>query len=71
MKSPHDNSESGRIHFCGRQVAFQEKKAVIIRMSKLFDAALIDDPLDFIIGLLQASTEYSIIGKALDGTILL
>ena len=19
MKSPHDNSESGRIHFCGRQ----------------------------------------------------
>lgn len=37
----------------------------------LFDPALVDDPSDFINGLLQAPIEYSIIGKGLDGTILL
>ena len=42
--------------------------------SKLFDSAVIretQDGLDFLAGVLEASTEYSIIGKSLDGTILL
>jgi PAS domain S-box-containing protein len=40
---------------------------------KLFDAKNLGDAeaLDFITGILQASTEYSIIGKSLDSTILL
>src|SRR6266481_3734703 len=40
----------------------------------LFDPAIIDDTasaLDFITNILQASTEYSVIGLNLDGTILL
>lgn len=44
-------------------------------MVKLFDTSIIGtearDAVDFIIGILQASTEYSIIGKDLDGKILL
>ena len=42
--------------------------------SKLFDKALIGNAqraVDFITHILQASTEYSIIGQGLDGTILL
>ncbi|KIO49634.1 PAS domain-containing hybrid sensor histidine kinase/response regulator [Nitrosospira sp. NpAV] len=42
--------------------------------TKLFDAAILGDTaeaLDFITSILQASTEYSIIGKSLEGTILL
>lgn len=41
---------------------------------KLFDSSILastQDSLDFITNVLQASTEYSIIGKGLDGTILL
>lgn len=42
--------------------------------SKLFDSSIFGAPeaaLDFITNVLQASTEYSVIGKGLDGTILL
>src|SRR3989441_669889 len=41
---------------------------------KLFDSSILatpQDSLDFITNVLQASTEYSIIGKGMDGTILL
>jgi PAS domain S-box-containing protein len=41
---------------------------------KLFDSSILastQDSLDFITNVLQASTEYSIIGKGVDGTILL
>src|SRR5437016_14283313 len=41
---------------------------------KPFDSSILatpQDSLDFITNILQASTEYSIIGKGLDGTILL
>src|ERR1700736_1130992 len=41
----------------------------------LFDAAFVgtspQDALEFIVNILQSSTDYSIIGKGLDGTILL
>ncbi|HEX9668097.1 MAG TPA: ATP-binding protein [Thermoanaerobaculia bacterium] len=43
-------------------------------ISKPFDSAIVGTPqeaVDFITNILQASTEYSIIGKGLDGTILL
>jgi len=43
-------------------------------ISKLFDSAIVgntQNSIEFITNILQASTEYSIIGKALDGTILL
>jgi PAS domain S-box-containing protein len=43
-------------------------------MSKLFDNTIVSNPqaaVEFITTILQASTEYAIIGKALDGTILL
>ncbi|MFZ2853882.1 MAG: PAS domain S-box protein [Rhodocyclaceae bacterium] len=42
--------------------------------AKLFDTTIVGDAassIDFITNILQASTEYSIIGKSLDGTILL
>jgi PAS domain S-box-containing protein len=42
--------------------------------AKLFDSAIVGESasaIDFITNILQASTEYSIIGKSLDGTILL
>ncbi len=42
--------------------------------TQLLDPALLADPreaTEFITNILQASTEYSIIGKGLDGTILL
>ena len=42
--------------------------------AKLFDSTIVGDAasaVDFITNILQASTEYSIIGKSLDGTILL
>src|SRR5437764_7237053 len=43
--------------------------------AQLFDAAFVggnpQDALNFIVNILQSSTEYSIIGKGLDGTILL
>jgi PAS domain S-box-containing protein len=42
--------------------------------SRLFDDAIVRNPeaaVDFITNILQASTEYSIIGKSMDGTILL
>jgi PAS domain S-box-containing protein len=41
---------------------------------KLFDSKILDTPqqaVDFIVNMLESSTEYSIIGKSLDGTILL
>ena len=41
---------------------------------KLFDSTIVasaDDALDFIGNILESSTEYSIIGKDLDGQILL
>src|SRR2546425_10919898 len=41
---------------------------------KLFDSSILatpQDSLDFITNVLQASTEYSIIGKGMDGTIVL
>lgn len=41
---------------------------------KLFDSKILDTPqqaVDFIANILESSTEYSIVGKALDGTILL
>src|SRR5438477_111208 len=41
---------------------------------KLFDSAVLreaEDAMDFLAGVLEASTEYSIIGKGLDGEILL
>jgi len=44
------------------------------RMAKLFDGSIVGDAenaVDFITNILQASTEYSMIGKSLDGTILL
>src|SRR6266478_3549728 len=43
-------------------------------LNKPFDTSIVGDPkeaVDFITNILQASTEYSIIGKGLDGTILL
>ncbi|HEX9668098.1 MAG TPA: PAS domain-containing protein, partial [Thermoanaerobaculia bacterium] len=43
-------------------------------ISRPFDSAIVGTPqeaVDFITNILQASTEYSIIGKGLDGTILL
>jgi hypothetical protein len=43
-------------------------------LTKPFDSAIVGDPkeaVDFTKYFLQASTEYSIIGKGLDGTILL
>src|SRR5690242_9308158 len=42
--------------------------------ARLFDAEILgkaQNAVDFITNILQASTEYSIIGKSLDGTILL
>src|SRR5438552_367322 len=42
--------------------------------ARLFDTEILGEPqdaVDFISNILQASTEYSIIGKSLDGTILL
>jgi PAS domain-containing protein len=43
------------------------------RMSTLFDRTLIGDEgaMDFMTNILESSTEYSIIGKNLDGTIVL
>ena len=41
---------------------------------KLFDSSILatpQDSLDFITNVLQASTEYSIIGKGMDGTVVL
>jgi PAS domain S-box-containing protein len=41
---------------------------------KLFDKSIVSnaqEAVDFITSILQASTEYSVIGKGLDGTILL
>src|SRR6202040_827035 len=50
-----------------------EKPQGILPM--LFDPAFVgsspQDALEFIVGILQSSTDYSIIGKGLDGTILL
>ncbi|HLA29540.1 MAG TPA: PAS domain S-box protein, partial [Pseudomonas sp.] len=43
-------------------------------MTQLFDSRMVsapDNAVDFISNILQASTEYSIIGKDLDGTIQL
>jgi len=45
-----------------------------LRKTKLFDSAIVgtaQEAVDFIANILQASTEYSIVGKGLDGTILL
>jgi len=42
-------------------------------MTTLFDAQIVSDgksATDFFVSLLQASTEYAIIGKDMDGTIL-
>ncbi|HKW99333.1 MAG TPA: PAS domain S-box protein [Bryobacteraceae bacterium] len=45
-----------------------------LRKTKLFDSAIVgtaQEAVDFIANILQASTEYSMVGKGLDGTILL
>jgi PAS domain S-box-containing protein len=52
------------------EIRFTEK----IRQTKLFDRAIVStaqDAVDFIANILESSTEYSIIGKDLDGKILL
>jgi PAS domain S-box-containing protein len=52
------------------EVQFTEK----IRSAKLFDSAIVgnaQEAVDFITNILESSTEYSIIGKDLQGTILL
>ena len=57
-----------------KDVSPEERFTEEVRGTNLFDRAIVGSPqeaVDFITNILQASTEYSIIGKGLDGTILL
>lgn len=50
------------------------KHPIVVMKTKLFDPAIIRDPqeaVEFLVNILEASTEYAIIGKDLDGNILL
>ena len=57
-----------------KDVSGEARFAEELRKTKLFDSAIMSDApeaIEFVTNVLQASTEYSIIGKGLDGTILL
>ena len=57
-----------------KDVSGETRFAEELSKTKLFDSSIMSDApeaIDFVTNVLQASTEYSIIGKGLDGTILL
>jgi PAS domain S-box-containing protein len=57
-----------------KDISGEQRFTEELRRTNLFDSAIVgnaQEAVDFITNILQASTEYSIIGKGLDGTILL
>ena len=74
--TPRRNSEGEPVGFLliSKDISNEIRFAEEIRKTKLFDNAIVGnakEAVDFIANILESSTEYSIIGKDLDGKILL
>jgi PAS domain S-box-containing protein len=76
MITPRQDPAGKSIGFLlmSRDVSAEQRFADGIRRAKLFDSAIVSnaqDAVDFITNVLESSTEYSVIGKDLEGKILL
>src|SRR5712692_6302672 len=74
--TPRRNANGDPVGFLliSKDISYELQFAEEIRRTKLFDNAIVlnaQEPVDFIANILESSTEYSIIGKDLDGKILL
>ena len=76
VMTPRRDSSGKPVGFLliSKDVSEEAEFAAELMKAKLFDRAIVGTPqkaVDFITNILESSTEYSIIGKDLDGTILL
>ncbi|MCI0712092.1 MAG: PAS domain S-box protein [Chloroflexi bacterium] len=74
--TPRRDAEGQPVGFLliSKDISNELRFAEGIRRAKLFDSAIVgnaQEAVDFIVNILESSTEYSIIGKDLDGKILL
>src|SRR5579864_7173205 len=68
------NAHASGFLYISRDISSESRLAEDLRNATLFDPSIIgsaEEAVDFVTNILQASTEYSIVGKGLDGTILL
>src|SRR5579864_2270360 len=68
------NAHASGFLYISRDISSESRLAEDLRNATLFDPSIMgstEEAVDFVTNILQASTEYSIVGKGLDGTILL